>query len=62
MIWGKWLGGEFVLKDWIYEKLVSIRDKKAHDVLQLKWQRAKLEKQLEELKARRDSGDIQRAK
>ena len=50
------------VKDWICERLVAIRDQKYHKVLQLKWQRAKLEKQLEELKARRDSGDIQKAK
>ena len=51
-----------MLQEWIYKKLISFRDKKVHNIIKLKWQRAQLEKQLEELKARRDSGDIQKAK
>lgn len=37
--------------NWIYNKLIQIKNKKQHDIIKLQWQKAELEKQLEELKS-----------
>ena len=39
-----------MFKDMIYNFLSKKRDKKRHEVLRLRWQKAELEKQLEQLK------------
>ena len=39
------------ITDIIFDLLSKKRDKKRHEVYQLRWQKAKLEKQLEQLKA-----------
>ena len=39
------------ITDIIYNRLSKKRDQKRHEVYRLRWEKAKLEKQLEELKA-----------
>ena len=42
------------ITDIIFDLLSKKRDKKRHEVYQLRWQKAKLEKQLEQLKAEKN--------
>ena len=39
-----------IITDIIFDLLSKKRDKKRHEVYQLRWEKAKLEKQLEQLK------------
>lgn len=42
------------IADMIYHIISKKRDKKRHEVLRLRWEKAKLEKQLEQLKAEKN--------
>lgn len=44
------------ITDLIYSLLLKKRDQKYHEVLKLRWEKAKLEKQLEQLKAIKAKG------
>ena len=39
-----------MILNWIYNKLAQKRDKERHNVIKLEWQKAELERQLENLK------------
>lgn len=48
-----------MFKDIIYNLLSKKRDQKRHEVYQLRWEKAKLEKQLEQLKALKKEQDAE---
>lgn len=37
--------------NWIYTRLLLIRNKKEHEILRLKWEQASLQKNLDQIKA-----------
>lgn len=43
-----------MITDFLINLLKSKRDKKRHEVIKLQWQKAELEKQLEQLKAMKE--------
>lgn len=46
-----------MITDYLINLLKSKRDEKRHEVLKLRWEKAKLEKQLEQLKASKKEQD-----
>ena len=50
-----------MIAEYLINLLKSKRDKKRHEVLKLRWEKAKLEKQLEQLKAIKKEQDAEGA-
>ena len=50
-----------MIAEYLINLLESKRDKKRHEVLKLRWEKAKLEKQLEQLKAIKKEQDAEGA-
>ena len=50
-----------MMADYLINFLKSKRDKKRHEVLKLRWEKAKLEKQLEQLKDLKKKQDAEGA-
>jgi len=48
-----------MIKESLINFLKSKRDKKRHEVLKLRWEKAELEKQLEQVKAAKKNREIQ---
>ena len=48
-----------MIADYLINLIKSKRDKKRHEVYQLRWQKAKLEKQLEQIKALKKEQDAE---
>ena len=48
-----------MIADYLINLLKSKRDKKRHEVYQLRWEKAKLEKQIEQLKALKKKQDAE---
>ena len=46
-----------MIAEYLINLLKSKRDKKRHEIYQLRWEKAKLEKQLEQLKASKKEQD-----
>ena len=50
-----------MIADYLINFLKSKRDQKRHEVLKLRWEKAKLEKQIEQLKALKKKQDAEGA-